>query len=50
MIIEDLEANLTGATIYASNHDDSAVDEGANADEAITTVAKSSNEMEIDLE
>ena len=48
-MIEDLKANLTGAPIDASNPDNSAVYEEANADESINAVAKASNEMEIDL-
>ena len=50
IIIEDLKANLTGSPIDASNTDYSAVAEEANSDEAITAVAKSRNETEIDLE
>ena len=46
---DNLEADLTGAPIDASNHDNLVVDEVSNADEAITAVAKASNEMEIDL-
>ena len=48
-MIEDLEEYLTGAPIDASNTDDSAVAEVANANEAITAVAKTSNETEVDL-
>ena len=48
-MIEDLEANLTGAPIDASNHDDLAVAEEVNADESITAVAKDRNEMVIDI-
>ena len=49
-IFEYLEANFTGAPIYASNPDALAVAEEASSDEAITAVAKSRNEMEIDIE
>ena len=49
MIIEDLEANLTGTPIYASITDNLAVAEEANADESITSVSKASNEMESDI-
>ena len=49
-IIEDLEANLTGAPIDASIPEILAVAEEANADEAVTEVSKAINEMEIDLE
>ena len=45
-----MEANFTGAPIYASNPDALAVAEEASSDEAITAVAKSRNEMEIDIE
>ena len=48
-MIEDLEVNLTGAPIDSSNTEYSAVAEQANSDEAITSEAKDSNEMEIDL-
>ena len=48
-MIEYLEADLTGNKIDASNPDNSAVAEEANYDEAITAVAKASNETEIDL-
>ena len=44
-----MEASLAGAPIDASNIDGLAVAEEENSDEAITAVAKSSNEMEIDL-
>ena len=50
IIIEDLEANLAGAPIDASNHDDLAVAEEVNADESITAVAKDRNEMGINIE
>ena len=49
-MIEDLEANLTGSPIYASNTDNSAVTEEANAYEAINAVVKSSNDIEIYIE
>ena len=49
-MVEDLEANLTGAPIDASNPDDSAVAEEANSDEAFTVIAEDNNETEIDLE
>ena len=45
-----MEANLTGAPIYASNIDDLAVAEEENSDEDITALAKASNVMEIDLD
>ena len=45
-----MEANITGTPIYASNPDNLAVAEYANADKTTTAVAKSSNEMEIDFE
>ena len=45
-----MEANLTGAPIYASNIDDLAVAEEENLDKDITTLAKASNVMEIDLD
>ena len=48
-IIEDLEADLTGAPKEASNNDDVDFSEVANADEAITAEAKASNEMENNL-
>ena len=48
-IIEVLEADLTVAPIDASNTDDLDLAEVANSDEAITSEAKDSNEMEIDL-
>ena len=49
-IIEDLEDNLTGSPLYASNTDDLPVAEYENSDEAITTVAKGIKETDIDLE
>ena len=49
-MIEDLEADLTGKPIDALNPENSAVAEYANADESITTVAKDSIDMEIDIE
>ena len=48
-MIEYLEYGLTGETIDTSNPNDSTVAEEENADESINTVAKASNEMEIDL-
>ena len=45
-----LGGNLTEAPIDPSNPDNPAVAEEANADEAITAVAKASNEMETYLE
>ena len=45
-----MEADLSGAPIYSSNNDDAALSEVENTDEAITAVAKASNEMEIDTE
>ena len=48
-MIEDLEADLTGAPIYASNTDDADMAEVKNSDEAITAVSKSRNKLEIDL-
>ena len=44
-ITEDLEANFTGAPIYASNPEDSTVSEEVNSDEAITAVNMTNNEM-----
>ena len=44
----DLEDDLTGAPIDASNIDNLTVSEVENSDEAITAVAKARNEMEID--
>ena len=49
-MIEYLEANLTGAPIDSSDNENLSVAEQVNSDEAITAVAKDSNEMEIDLE
>ena len=49
-IIEDLGYNLIGAPIDASNNENLAVAEEANADEAITSVDKLINDIEIDLE
>ena len=49
-MIEDLEANFTGSPIDASNSDNSAMSEEANADEAIKAVAKDINDMEMDIE
>ena len=43
--IEYLEANFTRAPIDVSNPDSLAVDEEGNYDEAITAVAKASNDM-----
>ena len=48
-MIEYLEYGLTGETIYTSNPNDSTVAEEENADESINTLAKASNDMEIDL-
>ena len=48
-MIEGLEDDFTGSPIDASNPDNQAVAEDANADEAITAVAKGTNEMEIYL-
>ena len=48
-MIEYLEADLTGALIDASNNDDVALAELANADETITAEVKASNGMEVDL-
>ena len=42
-----MEADLTVSPIDASNPDDLAVAEESNSDEAITAVAKSSNDMDI---
>ena len=44
-MIEYLEADLTGIPIDASNIDDAALVEVANADESIAVVAKDSNDM-----
>ena len=41
---------MTGAPIHASNPDDLAVAEEANADESTTSVPKDINDMKIDLE
>ena len=49
-IIEDLEDNLTGTQMDASNTDNLAVAEGANTNEAITAVHKYRNDMEMYLE
>ena len=48
-MIEDLETDLTRAPIDASNTDDAALSEVENSDEAITAVAKDSNDMKIYL-
>ena len=48
-MIEDLEAELTGSPIDASNPDNQAVAKEENADDAITAVAKARNETEIDI-
>ena len=48
-MIEDLEADLTGSPIDASNTDDATLDEVANYDEAITAVANSRNEIGIGI-
>ena len=40
-----MEADLTGSPIDASNTEDAGLAEVVNSDEAITSVAKSSNEM-----
>ena len=48
-MIEDLEAELTGALKKTSNTDNLAVAEEANVDYAITAEAKASNQMEIYL-
>ena len=45
-----MEATLTGSPIDTSNTDDLEVDEEENADESITKLAKSINEMENYLE
>ena len=44
-MIEDLEADLSGAPIDPSNADDVALAEIENSDEAITAESKTSNEM-----
>ena len=44
-MIEDLEDDLTGSPIDASNTDNAVVDEEANTDESITAVAKDINDM-----
>ena len=49
-MIEDLEANLCGNLIYASNTENLVVAKDENSDEASTVLAKASNEMGIDLE
>ena len=48
-MIEDLEAELTGATKETSNTDNLELAEEANVDEAITAEAKAINEMKNDL-
>ena len=48
-MIEDLEADLTGAPIYASNDEYADLAEVKNYDEYITVVSAVSNEMEIGL-
>ena len=48
-MIEDLEAELTGAPKETSNTDNLEMAEEANADEAITVEAKASNDMGNDL-
>ena len=48
-MIENLEAELTGALKETSNTEDFAVAKEANMDEAITAKAKAINEMEIYL-
>ena len=48
-MIEDMDAELTGALKKTSNTDDLAVVEEGNVDEAITAEAKASNEKEINL-
>ena len=48
-MIEDLEADLTGAPLYSLNIEDLEVAEEANADEATIAEAKASNDMEIGL-
>ena len=48
-MVEDLEADLTGAPIDSLNTEYLEVAEETNPDEAITAVAKASNDMEIDL-
>ena len=48
-MIEGLEADLTGALIYASKNNDAYLNEVGNAAESITALSKSRNEMEIDL-
>ena len=49
-MIENLEANLTGAPIDYSNPDDLLVAEESSSDEAITAVDKANNEIYIDIE
>ena len=44
-MVEDLESDLTGAPIDASNTDDVTLDEVEKSDEAITAETKASNEM-----
>ena len=48
-MIEDLEADLSGAPIDASNPDNLEVTEEENTDESTTVVSKAYNGMEIDL-
>ena len=48
-MIEDIEAELTGAPKKSSNTNNSAVAEEANIDGAVTAESKARNEMDIDL-
>ena len=48
-MIEDMEAELTGAPEKTPNNDNLAGDEEANVDEAVTADAKAINDMEIDI-
>ena len=48
-MIQDLEADFTGARIYASNTGDADLAEVANSGESVTVEAKAINEMEIDV-
>ena len=48
-MVEDLEAELTGALKKTSNTESLAVSEETNVDESITEESKTSNKMEIGL-
>ena len=48
-MIEDMEAELTGALKKTSNTDNLVVAEEANVDEAVTEEAKAVDDMDIDI-